>query len=383
MKSRVRKLKGLAVLGATTFALGGCASHKRSQNTWDPKGKYAKNIDDLQRPVFLVAGIVGVVVVVAVGMAVMKFRERPGVDFVPHQSHGNTMAEVSLTALSAAILLACAVFTVPAIFGIAKKPANALQINVIGQQWWWEYQYPGQKITTSGEMVVPVGVPIRLNITSRDVIHSYWIPALNGKRDAVPNRIHPLNFQADEAGVFEGQCTEFCGLSHANMREKVIALPQAEFDAWVANQQKPVPVAAKDSQEAKGEVLFIQQCARCHQANGLVEEGGTEPVQNQADEQLVSGAAPNLTHLMSRTSFAGAMFPLGKPGCTTTPSGLPTGTANECLDRAALEAWLRNAPAQKPMYAVLNKDKKYRGMPNLNLTETQIDDLIAYLKTLS
>jgi cytochrome c oxidase subunit II len=381
MRPSLRSVARYAVLGVGVLALAGCA-HAKSQNTWDPKGKYAKNIDDLQRPVFYVAGIVGLIVCAAVAAAIVKFRERPGVEFVPHQSHGNNAAEIGLTALSAAILLGCAVFTVPAIFGIAKNPKDALQVTVIGQQWWWEFQYPGQKIVTSGELVIPVGTEVRLNITSRDVIHSFWIPALNGKKDAVPNRVHQLNLKADAPGIYEGQCTEFCGLSHANMRQKVIALSAEDFTKWVENQQKPVQKAAKDSQEQKGEVLFAQQCARCHQATGLVDESG-EVVGNQADEQLVSGAAPNLTHLMSRTSFAGAMFPLQKPGCTATPNGLPTGTANECLDRATLESWLRNAPGQKPMYAVLNGDKKYRGMPNLNLTEAQIDDLVAYLKTLS
>lgn len=373
-------LPGVSLAGAILF-LSSCASNA-PQDTWKPKGRYARTIDTLQRPVFYVAGIVGVIVTVFVIVAVVKFRERPGEERLPYQSHGKTPVEVGLTALSAAILAVIAIPTVNVVFDLNKKPASPLEIKVIGQQWWWEYQYPSLGIVTSGELVIPAGTEVRLSITSRDVIHSFWIPALNGKKDAVPNRVHPLNMKADAPGVYEGQCTEFCGLSHANMRQRVVALSDADFKTWTEGQLKGAPKPAPDTAEARGEEAFIANCARCHSINGLVDAEG-ELVPNAADEQLVSGAAPNLTHLMSRSTFAGAMFKLNRDGCEAKPVGGVTGTAPECVDRAQLEAWLRDAPEEKPMYAELNENNQYRGMPNLGLSEQTIDDIVAYLLTLS
>jgi cytochrome c oxidase subunit II len=165
------------------------------------------------------------------------------------------------------------------------------------------------------------------------------------------------------------------------MRQRVVALDKADFDTWVANQRKAVAKPAADSLAGKGEASFIAQCARCHQINGLVDEKG-EAVNAKADEQLVSGAAPNLTHLMSRQVFAGGMFDLKGTDCRDDVAGYLKDTPDSCVNRVDLEAWLRNAPAQKPMFSIQNKDKLYRGMPNLNLSEAQIDELVAYLETL-
>jgi cytochrome c oxidase subunit II len=366
------------------LALTGCAANA-PQDTWKPAGKYARSIDNLQEPVFMAAGVVGVLVFAAVAYCVFKFRKRPGHEAVPHQSHGNPRVEIGLTALSAAILLGVAVPTVNTLLDISGRPADtAIEVTVVGQQWWWEFQYtsPGlEGIVTATELVLPTHTKVRLNITSRDVIHSFWIPKLNGKKDAVPNRVQPLNMEATDPGIYEGQCTEFCGLSHANMRQRVVALDKADFDSWVANQRKIVAKPAADSLAGKGEASFIAQCARCHQVNGLVDDKG-EAVNARADEQLVSGAAPNLTHLMSRQVFAGGMFDLKGTDCRDGVAGYLKDTPDSCVNRVELEAWLRNAPAQKPMFSIQNKDKLYRGMPNLNLSEAQIDELVAYLETL-
>jgi cytochrome c oxidase subunit II len=382
--ARLARRSAAVVAGGLVLALTGCAKNA-PQDTWKPAGKYARSIDNLQEPIFIAAGVVGLIVMAAVGYCIWKFRERPGHDSIPHQSHGNPKVEISLTALSAAILLVVAVPTVNTLFDISNRPKDtAFEVTVIGQQWWWEFQYksPGMEgIVTATELVIPVGKKVRLSVTSRDVIHSFWIPKLNGKRDAVPNRVQPLNMEATTPGIYEGQCTEYCGLSHANMRQRVVALSEADFATWVANQLKPAAKPAADTLESKGEATFISQCARCHQVNGLVDEKG-EPQNSKADEQLVSGAAPNLTHFMSRSVFAGGMFDLKTKECAESTAPYVTGTPDKCLNRADLEAWLRNAPAVKPMYSIQNKDKLYRGMPNLNLSEAQIDELVAYLKTL-
>ncbi|MGE0877234.1 MAG: cytochrome c oxidase subunit II [Acidimicrobiia bacterium] len=373
MKSRTKGVAA-AILGTLGLVLSGCAKNA-PQDTFKPEGPYARKIDNLINPIYLIACLVGLIVFGAVVFVIFKYRDRPErANELPAQIHGNTRLEVMWTLAPAVLLLVIAVPTLATIFDLAEEPKDAVVINVIGQQWWWEFQYPnidgkGTTVVTANDMVIPAGVNVKLNITSRDVIHSFWLPRLNGKRDAVPNRIHPLTVKADEPGEFWGQCAEFCGLSHANMRIRSTALSAEDWDAWVANQIKPAAEPTTDSAKA-GLSAFNSQCAQCHQINGV----------NQAQSvPLVAGAAPNLTHLMSRTVFAGAMFDLKKqtPECAADTGGMPTGTSVECLNETDLRAWLRNPPGEKPMAATEN-----RGMPNLNLTEQQIDDLVAYLSTL-
>ena len=396
----------LTVAAALGLVLAGCAKDA-PQDTFQPAGPNAESIDQLQRPLFYVAGIVGVIVLAAVGYAMWKFRDH-GQD-IPEQTHGNPKLEIALTVLPAIILAVVAVPTVTKVFELADQD-NECIINVTGQQWWWEYDYVAgstcggieipQSIVTSGELVIPAGTPVLLRITSRDVIHSYWIPKLNGKRDAVPGRLHTLRMEADEPGLYMGQCTEFCGLSHARMRQAAVALSSADFATWVANQTKPYTSPEADTTAAVGEQTFIAQCSRCHQVDGLVKEDGT-PVLAEPDLYVWAGAAPNLTHLMTRTAFAGWTFDLVTEECRDRLWAEPPATFGEqylkgvwmyteseedrpvCFDEATLREWLRNAPAMKPMYADPAKLDETggltRGMPNLGLNEKQIDELIAYL----
>ena len=378
--------------------LAGCATNA-PQDTWQPKGPNAKIIDDLQKPVFAVAGIIGVIVTVAVIVAVFKFRDKG--QPIPHQSHGNPALEITLTIIPALILTVVGVFTFRTVFDLAKTSDTEMIINVTGQQWWWEYDYPVQNeygitqpIITSGQLVIPAGTKVLLRQTSRDVIHSYWIPALNGKRDAVPGRVHLNRIEADKPGIYAGQCTEFCGLSHANMRMEAVALSKEDFAKWVANQQKAYTPPADGTLAKEGEGVFLNQCIRCHQVNGLKKADGT-PAIAAPDENVYSGAAPNLSHLMSRNTFAGAIFDLLNKKCRsdvwnasseTIGEKYLAGVSESCLNANDLRAWLRNAPAMKPMYAdptkLAKSGGKYRGMPNLGLTETDIDKLVAYLLTL-
>ncbi|MFM8418337.1 MAG: cytochrome c oxidase subunit II, partial [Actinomycetota bacterium] len=164
-----------------------------------------KMIDDLQQPIFAVAGIIGIIVFVAIVYVIWRYKDRG--QPIPEQTHGKPALEITLTVIPALILAVVGVFTVRAIFDLARTDDTELVINVTGQQWWWEYDYPVQNewgitqpIITSGQLVMPVGTKVLLRETSRDVIHSYWIPALNGKRDAVPGRIHTLRLEADEPG---------------------------------------------------------------------------------------------------------------------------------------------------------------------------------------
>jgi cytochrome c oxidase subunit 2 len=301
------------------------------------------------------------------------------------------------------ILLFVGVFTVSTVFALAKTSDTECIVNVTGQQWWWEYDYPVQSgcveggitapIVTSGELVIPAKTRVLLHVTSRDVIHSYWIPRLNGKRDAVPGRDQTLRMQADEPGIYDGQCTEFCGLSHARMRMAAVSLNSGDFATWVGNQLEAYTAPQTGTLAATGESTFISQCSRCHQVNGLTTtiNDVETPVLSNPDEYVVAGAAPNLTNLMTRTTFAGSTFDLLTEECRAKLYGANAddfgalylqGVTPDCFDEAKLRTWIRNAPAMKPMYSSDDQltDGKYRGMPQLNLTENQIDELIAYLQ---
>ena len=391
-------IKPIIAVGGISVVAASCATNA-PQDTWQPKGPNSKLIDDLQQPVFAVAGIIGLIVAVAVIFTMIKYRDRG--QPIPEQTHGKPALEITLTIIPALILAVVSVFTFGAIFKLAKTDDTEMIINVTGQQWWWEYDYPVQNefgitqpIISSGQLVMPVGTKVLLRETSRDVIHSYWIPALNGKRDAVPGRIHTLRLEADKPGIYAGQCTEFCGLSHANMRMEAVALSKEDFAKWVANQQAPYVAPAKDTLAKQGEEVFLNQCVRCHQVNGLTRADGT-PAIAAPDENVWSGAAPNLSHLMSRNTFAGAMFDLLSKQCRDEVWNAPSdvvgakylaGVTEECLNQKDLRAWLRNAPEVKPMYAnpadLAVSNGKYRGMPYLALSEDDINKLVAYLLTL-
>jgi cytochrome c oxidase subunit 2 len=396
-----RSAIGLAVIAAAAM-LGGCARNA-PQDTFQPAGENAQKIQDLQLPVFLIAGVVGLIVFGVIIFVVIRFRDRG--QEMPKQSHGNPTLEIALTILPAVILIGVGIPTVSTVFSLAKSSDTQCVVNVTGQQWWWEYEYPVQNcggidiaapLVTSGELVLPTKVHVLLRITSNDVIHSYWIPKLNGKRDAVPGRIHPLRMEADHPGIYSGQCTEFCGLSHARMRMDAVGLLPADFATWVANQLTPAPKPT-DALGLKGEDTFRTQCSRCHQVNGLMEENadGTNsetPTIAYPDLYEVSGNAPNLTHLMTRTTFAGATWDLLTDACRktlhdATPEQFGAlylkGVTPDCFNEGELRSWIRNAPAKKPMYSSEAQKTanggKYRGMPNLNLTDNQIDEIIAYL----
>jgi cytochrome c oxidase subunit 2 len=392
-----RRVLAATVAGSGLF-LTGCATNA-PQDIFQPKGPNAQDINQLQKLVFPIAGIVGVIVLALATYIFLKFRDRG--QEIPSQAHGKPIVEITLTVVPALILSVVGVFTFRSIFELAETQDTEMVINVTGQQWWWEYDYPvqdefgiKQPIITSGQLVMPVGTKVLLRETSRDVIHSYWIPALNGKKDAVPGRINLLRLEADKPGIYAGQCTEFCGLSHANMRMEAVALSKEDFAKWVANQQKPYAAPAAGTLAAEGEQVFLNQCVRCHQVNGQKRADGTLVIA-APDENVYSGAAPNLSYLMTRNTFAGAIFDLVKKSCRddvwkAKPEEFGAkylaGVSEDCLNATDLRAWLRNAPAMKPMYADPTKlgvtDGKYRGMPALGLSESDIDKLVAYLLTL-
>ena len=255
-KNRRGRRAYVALAAGAGLFLTGCASNA-PQDIFQPKGPNANDINNLQKLVFPIAGVVGVIVLGLATYIFLKFKDRG--QPIPAQAHGKPIVEITLTVIPALILTVCGVFTFRTIFDLAETQDTEMVINVTGQQWWWEYDYPVQTeygiktpIITSGQLVLPVGTKVLLRETSRDVIHSYWIPALNGKKDAVPGRINLLRLQADKPGIYAGQCTEFCGLSHANMRMEAVALSKEDFAKWVANQQAAYSKPAAGTLAAEG-----------------------------------------------------------------------------------------------------------------------------------
>lgn len=316
------------------LALAGCA--RNVQDPLDPQGPIAREIYDLSKPVFLVAVAIFVLVEGLLVFALVRFRSRG--DERPVQTHGNARLEIAWTLIPALLLAFVAVPTVLTIFSIARTPSgDVLEIKVTGNQWWWDYEYQGLNVRTANELHIPVDRPVRLSLASADVIHSYWVPKLAGKQDVIPGRINYLTLRADKPGEdYYGQCAEFCALSHANMRLRVFTHTEADFDEWVAEQQRDAatPTSALARQ---GERTFMQgQCANCHAIKGT-------------DAKAKTG--PDLTHFASRRTFGGASF-------DNTPENVAR--------------WLRDPPAMKPGSK----------MPNYHLSEDEISSLVAYLESL-
>jgi cytochrome c oxidase subunit II len=394
MRRRDRWVRRCAPLGALALLLllSACASDA-PQDTLEPRGPIAREIDNLVNPVFLVAGVVFVFVELGVLFLMWRFRSRDhhDDDTAPAQVHGNTKLELTWTILPAVILAFVAVGTVATLFAIdAEADEATMTVEVVGQQWWWQYEYDVDEdgeadIVTANDLVVPAATTVRLEITSNDVIHSFWIPALNGKKDAVPGRTHELVVEADEPGTFVGQCTEYCGLSHAYMRQRLVALPQADYDAWVADQQTDAEMPS-EGDAAAGAELFATQCSTCHIARGINDEQYADALEGQDGRpNQVSGTVPDLTHFMTRGAFAGATLDLwvDRDGDDVVEwEEIGDRHPDNRIDREALEEWLRNPEEVKPMDAPDPEADDVRGMPDYNLTEDQIDQLVAFLETL-
>jgi cytochrome c oxidase subunit II len=298
---------------------------------------------DMARDVLALYGLItwisvgiGAVVFVILGYVLLRFRERPGVP-LPAQSHGRAWLEIAWTLGPAIILLVIAVPTIQVIFRTQTqaKPADALEIVVRGYQWWWEFAYPSLGVVTANELVLPAGRKVVFTLEGPDVIHSFWIPKLGGKRDVVPGRENRLVLTPSAPGEFWGQCAEFCGASHANMGLRVAVHAPERFDAWVNAQRAPAAEPSGASATAGKAIFAGSACVGCHTIRGV--STGT--------------LGPDLTHFGSRTTLAAGMRP-------NTPEHLV--------------AWVRDAPAMKPGAK----------MPPFPLTDEQARALAAYLLAL-
>ena len=330
-----RRFLGLAVFTAALAAVLAACTRDYPYNSLAPAGPVAEKQAGLFWLVFWIAAVVFVLVEGALVYAVWRFRRRSP-DDRPRQVHGNTRLEIAWTIIPALLLAGVAIPTVGTIFDLAESPPGAMRVEVIGHQWWWEVHYPDLQLVTANEVHIPTGEQVVFELTSKDVIHSFSVPRLAGKQDVVPGRTNTLNFSATEPGTYRGQCQEFCGLSHAYMKFRVVAHEPADFEAWVQGQlaQAAAPEAGSLAEQV------LPTCLACHTINGV--EGPPAPPQMPA---------PDLTHVGSRQTLAAGKLP-------NTEGGLAT--------------WLSDPPAVKAGSK----------MPDYNLTEDEIDALVEYQRSL-
>lgn len=338
--ARTARLIGGALAIFFLVFLTACAKDAPQDTLSNFGGPVARRQFNLFQPVFWIATAVFFFVEGLLVFATIKFRARSDRE-VPVQVHGNKVLEITWTLIPALILAGISVPTVGTIFSLASEPkGDVVRIEVVARQWWWEYKYTDLGVTTANEMHIPLNKPVFLTLKSIDVIHSFWVPSLAGKQDVIPGRTNTLTIEADKAGTYIGQCAEFCALSHANMRLRVIAQEQSAFDAWVDN-EKSEAIDPASQILSQGRDLFMKnQCVTCHTVRG---------------EAAAGKAGPDLTHVASRSTFAGATFDF------TTEN---------------LIEWVTDAPGIKP------GSKMGRGIADYGLSPEEIRAIVAYLESL-
>lgn len=278
----------MAVFVLAALALSGCAGHE-SLNALDPSGSSAeKSLDLIKLSIFIMMGVFAVVISIYIYVLV-RYRKRKGKDVMPKQVHGSAIVEIIWTVIPIILITVLAIPTVKYTFDMAdtKASADSITIKVTGHQYWWEFEYPDLGIITSQELHIPVGKQVNFILEGKDVIHSFWVPALGGKMDVIPGRTNTLPLDAEKPGVYQGKCAELCGASHALMDFKVFAEEEEDFNKWVAQMQNPSPV--QTASQKQGEELYRQNCLGCH--------AGTNP--------NVQG--PDLTKFGTRTTIAGIL----------------------------------------------------------------------------
>ncbi len=351
--SGIRILFLLVLPLAAMLLLAGCdAARARPVAIFRPESPQATAIHDLSLGLLGIAAVALVIVEVWLFMAVFRFRNRPEESAV--QIHGNLWLETTWTAATAFVVMVVLGMTVktmadvtalpgPAPGSVAAAalpmasafPGDTVPVRVVGHQWWWTFEFPQLSFVTANEIRVPLERTIRFQVESDDVNHSFWVPRLGPKIDTIPGQINYTAFLPIQQGDYLGECAEFCGAQHAHMGFRIIAVEPGDFSAWVTAQQAPAAEPTTDQQRA-GAQAFMRSCSPCHTVRGT-----------QAQGRL----GPDLTHFASRKALAAETLE----------------NNHENLVR-----WLRNPQAVKP-------DNK---MPNLNLDQATIDQLVAYLEVL-
>lgn len=343
MRVRVAGLLRLAFFGGVMALAVPSTSLAASPSILDPASPNAEDVAGLLRIIFWLSVIVFLAVEGMIIYAIVRFRRRRD-DEMPDQIHGHTGVEIAWTVTPAIIVIVLTVLSQQSLVRGYSVPADAMEVTAVGKQWWWEFRYSEPEILTATELVVPVGRPVVVRLESTDVIHSFWVPQLAGKQDAIPGDRqggHGRNsvwFTALRPGRYEGQCAEFCGTQHAGMRFSVVAMDEVEYAAWVQATVAPAPVPPPGSAEERGMELVSQRgCQGCHAIDGV--------------DAMVGRIGPNLTHLMQRRMLAGGTI-------ENTPENLAR--------------WI-SAPGELKAGAL---------MPSMGLSPDEVADVVAYLRTL-
>jgi cytochrome c oxidase subunit II len=324
-------------MAAATLVLAGCG---REQNALAPKSHQAQDIATM---FWWMMGAAWVGLAVVVALLVVAWRRRGG----RRDQAGEKKAErrgwfvVIGAGMALPIAVIAALFVISDVFVIRTTQAPAasttrLTVLVTGHQWWWEIRYPGTRAVTANELHIPARTPVRVEVRTADVIHSFWVPQLNRKIDTIPGQTNAIELDADAVGSYRGQCAEFCGVQHAHMGLVVVAEPAAQFRQWLAGQARPAPPPASAAARRGQEIFTSAGCQSCHAIRGT---------------SASSDVGPDLTHLASRRTLGALAIP---------------------NTRDYLRSWIVDSQAVKPG----------NQMPNLDLAPDRLDDLTAYLSEL-
>jgi cytochrome c oxidase subunit II len=353
MSGRWLQRKGPGSAAYALLLMLSCAAHTawaaptdnivyQTPSIFDAHSGPALLIHHLSLFVMQITGAIFIVVAALWLYVVIRFRQRdPNDDSEPPQIYGSTQIELAWTVIPILIVVVLFLTTARILFAIQdqKMPQSALDVDVVGHQFWWEFHYNKLGFTAANELHVPLSTheapaTTSLNLLSADVDHSFWVPALFGKIDSIPNKVNHIWFNPDKAGMYVGQCAQFCGVEHAKMLLRVYVQTPDDFAAWVKNQQQP---AVEDPAVAEGRQIFQSQaCVSCHVIRGTAAQGKF---------------GPDLTHFASRDTLA-------------------SGAADNTL--ASLKLWIKDPDYVKPGSL----------MPAMQLSDDQIDKVAAYLETL-
>ncbi|WP_442955812.1 cytochrome c oxidase subunit II [Paenibacillus sp. y28] len=362
MKRWLNVWRLIPLFAVLTFVLTGCG--KENLTTLKPKGPVA------QDQLWLIGLSLGIMILVLITVFIIyayvlvKFRRRKEHTEYPKQVEGSHTLEIIWTVIPFVLLLILAVPTIYYTFKLDKdytQDPNAIQVKVIGHQFWWEFEYLNEKITTGMELYVPTNRIISFELQSADVIHSFWVPALGGKKDTNPGSgaVNHMYLQADQEGVYYGKCAELCGTSHALMDFKVIAVSPEKYDAWVKKMQQPVAVTANASE---GEKIFKDKCIACHAIYDSDKKG------------IVGGkVGPNLANYAERQTVAGILFNHTEENPAINPQ----------LLKSNLKEWLADPQKVKPGNLMPNpiKIEGSKMKDDLGLNEKQVDALVDFISS--
>jgi cytochrome c oxidase subunit II len=346
-RGHLSKIAGIAVLLAgfllaATLCFGAPANPPPVPSIFKPESTPADWVFHLSAFVLAVTGTIFAVVFTLLVYSITKYRQRSGDDGrEPAPVYGSNQMELSWTVIPILIVLVLFLATARVLHSVqdAPEPATAVEVTVIGHQFWWEYRYPALGVVTANELHVPVSDPAHptptfLKLLSADTDHSFWVPQLAGKTDLIPNRVNMMWIDPHRVGLFVGQCAQYCGTQHAKMFLRVSVDSPEDFDAWIRAQKQP---ANQDERELAGKRVFeTTACINCHAIAGTAATGQF---------------GPDLTHLMSRQTIA---------------SGAAENTSGN------LRLWVQNPDAIKPGSL----------MPAMKLSDADLDALVRYLETL-